>query len=122
MAKPKDLKKYFKYIKTFSEALPAEQRAKRISFLNKLSEHTNGRIDSNLIDILADFDNETWIFFDNVKSVMFGIGDWKVIDSVQDVVEDFSFDLPITSQKEKAEQEKKTIQEKITAQEKYFAS
>jgi Cdc6-like AAA superfamily ATPase len=122
LTRPKDLKKYFKYIKTFPEALPAEQRAKRISFLNKLSEHTNGRIDSNLIDILADFDNETWIFFDNVKSVMFGIGDWKVIDSVMDVVEDFSFDLPITSQKEKAEQEKKTIQEKIAAQEKYFAS
>ena len=122
LTRPKDLKKYFKYIKTFSEALPAEQRAKRISFLNKLSERTHGRIDSNLIDILADFDNETWIFFDNVKSVMFGIGDWKVIDSVMDVVEDFSFDLPITSQKEKAEQEKKTIQEKIATQEKYFAS
>ena len=90
--------------------------------MNKLSERTNGRIDSNLIDILADFDNDTWIFFDNVKSVMFGTGDWKVIDSVMDVVEDFSFDLPITSQKEKAEQEKKIIQEKIAAQEKYFAS
>ena len=120
LTRPKDLRKYFKYIKTFSEELPSEQRAKRISFLGKLSEYTNGRIDTNLIDILADFDNDTWMFVDNVKSVMFSIGDWKVIDSVMDVVEEFSYDLPIASQKEKAEQEKKTTQAKIAEQEGQF--
>jgi len=120
LTRPKDLRKYFKYIKTFSEELPSEQRVKRISLLSKLSDHTDGRIDSNLIDILADFDNETWIFFDNVKSVMVGIGDWKVIDSVMDVVEEFSYDLPIASQKEKAEQEKKVMQAKIAEQEGQF--
>ena len=120
LTRPKDLRKYFKYIKTFSEELPSEQRAKRISFLGKLSEYTNGRIDTNLIDILADFDNDTWMFVDNVKSVMFSIGDWKVIDSVMDVVEEFSYDLPIASQKEKAEQEKKAMKAKIAEQEGKF--
>jgi len=122
LTRPKDLRKYFKYIKTFSEELPSEQRVKRISFLGKLSEYTNGRIDSNLIDILADFDNDTWMFVDNVKSVMFSIGDWKVIDSVMDIVEEFSYDLPIASQKEKAEQEKKAVQAKIAEQEKQFTN
>ena len=122
LTRPKDLRKYFKYIKTFSEELPAEQKTKRISFLSKLSERTNGRIDSNLIDIIADFDNETWMFIDNVQSVMLGIGDWKVIDSVMDIVEEFSYDLPIASQKEKAEQEKKIMQGKIAEQERQFGN
>ena len=99
LTKPKDLRKYFKYIRTFTDEPPPEQRIKRILFLNKLTDRTNGRIDSNLIDILADFDNDTWIFFNNVKDVLYGIQNWKVMDNVMDVVEEFSYEIPIGSKK-----------------------
>ena len=59
-----------------------------------------------MIDILSDFDNDTWIFFDNVKDVLFGIENWKIIDSVMDVVEEFSYDLPIGANKSKTKTSK----------------
>lgn len=101
LTKPKDLKKYFRYIRTFTEELPSEQRNKRILLLSKLSERTAGRIDTNQIDILADFDNDTWLFLNNVKDVLYGIVNWHVIDNVMDIVEEFSYDLPIGSKKSK---------------------
>ena len=104
MTKPRDLRKYFKNLRTLTDEFPAERKHKRILLLNKLSEYTEGRIDSDQIDILSDFDNETWLFFDNVKDVLYGIDDWKVIDSVMDVVEEFSYDLPIASKKSKEQQ------------------
>jgi len=106
MTRPKDLRKYFKYIGTLTDEFPAEKKNKRILLLSKLSEFTKGRIDSNQIDILSDFDNDTWMFFDNIKDVLFGIESWKVIDSVMDVVEEFSYDLPIGSKKSKTAQQK----------------
>ena len=99
--RPQDLRKYFRYIKTITEELPVEQKNKRMMLLAKLQERTQGRIDSNLISVLAEFDNDTWIFFDNVKDVLFGIENWKIIDSVMDVVEEFSYDLPIGANKSK---------------------
>ncbi len=112
MTKPKDLRKYFKYLRTSTVEFPEEKRNKRISLLNKIIEYSNGRIDSNHIDMLADFENETWIFFENVKEVLFGIDNWKVIDNVMDVVEEFSYDLAIGSTKSKKEQEKKVEPQK----------
>jgi len=109
LTKPKDLRKYFKYLRIFIEEFPAEQRMKRILYLNKLTERTNGKIDSNLIDILADFDNDTWLFLTNVKDVMYGIQNWKVIDNVMDVVEEFTYDLPIGSKKSKSTQEHQVL-------------
>ncbi len=106
MTRPKDLRKYFKYIGTLTDEFPAEKKNKRILHLSKLSEFTKGRIDSNQIDILSDFDIDTWMFFDNIKNVLFGIESWKVIDSVMDVVEEFSYDLPIASKKSKTVQQK----------------
>jgi len=109
ITRPKDLRKYFKYIRSLTDEFPAEKKNKRISLLNNLSVFTKGRIDSNQIDILSDFDYDTWTFFENVQDVLFGIQSWKVIDSVMDVVEEFSYDLPIRSKKSK---EKQSIPEK----------
>ena len=103
ITKPRDLRKYFKYIKTFTEEHPTERKNRRISLLHPLSARTNGRIADTQIDILSDFDNDTWIFLDNVKDVLYGIEDWKVVDNVMDVVEEFSYELPIGSNKSKAE-------------------
>src|SRR3990172_4608537 len=116
LTKPKDLRKYFKYLRIFIEEFPAEQRMKRILYLNKLTERTNGKIDSNLIDILADFDNDTWLFLTNVKDVMYGIQNWKVIDNVMDVVEEFTYDLPIGSKKSKSTQEHQALPQNQAAQ------
>ena len=103
ITKPRDLRKYFKYIKTFTEEHPTERKSRRITLLHPLSTRTNGRIADTQIDILSDFDNDTWIFLDNVKDVLYGIQDWKVVDNVMDVVEEFSYDLPIGANKSKIE-------------------
>ncbi|MBM2852984.1 MAG: hypothetical protein HW420_1531 [Candidatus Nitrosotenuis sp.] len=103
IAKPKDLRKYFKYLKTLTEEHPTEQKNRRISLLHALSTRTNGRIADAQIDILSDFDNDTWIFLDNVKDVLYGIQNWKIVDNVMDVVEEFTYELPIGANKSKAE-------------------
>jgi hypothetical protein len=101
ITRPKQLRKYFKYLRTPTDELPAEQKSKRQLYLHKLVENTNGKINSLMIDIISDFDNEAWFFFDNVKDVLFGIQNWKIIDSVMDVVEEFSYEIPISSNKSK---------------------
>jgi len=98
---PKQLGKYFKYLKSPTDEELVEQKEKRCLLLNKLPEKTNGRIDSRQTNILSDFDYDTWIFLDNIKDVLFGIEDWNLINSVMDVVEEFHYDLPIGSNKSK---------------------
>jgi len=98
---PKPLRKYFKYIKTPTDEELIEQKDKRHMFLSKLSDRTNGQIDSKQIDILSDFDFDTWVFLANVQEVLFGIEDWNVINNVMDVVEEFSYELPVGSNKSK---------------------
>jgi hypothetical protein len=104
LTKPRELKRYFKYLNTYTEEGQAEQKQQRLLLLNKLSERTQGRIDSRHIEILSDFDYESWIFFAHVRDVLFGIKDWKVINTIMNVVEEFSYDLPVGSSKSKKEQ------------------
>ena len=99
ITRPKQFRKYFKYLNTLTEELPVERRDRRITLLNKLTEFSHGKIGSAQIDLLADFDEEEWSFLNNVKDVLYGVQDWKVVDSVMDVVEEFSFDFPIRSSK-----------------------
>ena len=99
ITRPKQLRKYFKYLGTLTEELPVEKRNRRILLLNRLTELSHGKIGVPQIDLLADFDEETWNFLENVKDVLYGVHDWKVVNSVMDVVEEFSFDFPIRSKK-----------------------
>ena len=99
ITRPKQFRKYFKYLNTLTEELPVEKRNRRILLLNKLTEFSHGKIGPAQIDLLADFDEETWSFLENVKDILYGVQDWKVVDSVMDVVEEFSFDFPIHSKK-----------------------
>ena len=92
---PKEFRKYFKYLKTPTEEMPIEQKTKRTDLLNKLSEKTGGRVNTFHIDILSDFTQENWDFLANVRETLFGIDDWKVLDSVMDVVEEFSYEVSI---------------------------
>ena len=97
ISKPKDLKKYFKYLNTYSEEELAEKKQQRFLLLNKLSERTEGKIDERQIEILSDFDFETWIFFSHCNKVLCGIKDWNVINTVMNVVEEIPYDLPVGS-------------------------
>ena len=107
LTKPRELKRYFKYLNSYSEDGSAEQKQQRLLLLNKLSERTQGRIDSRHIEILSDFDYESWIFFAHVRDVLFGIKDWKVVNTIMNVVEEFSYDLPVGSSKSKKDQSSK---------------
>ena len=107
ISKPKKLGKYFKYLKAPTDEHPIEQKEKRQELLKMLPEQTNGQIDAFHIDILSDFTYSTWNFIDNVKAVLFGVENWKVLNSVIDVVEEFSYDLKI-GKKPTTEQENQT--------------
>ena len=97
ITKPTDLKKYFKYLNTYNEEGHAEKKQQRFLLLNKLSERTEGKIDERQIEILSDFDFETWIFFSHCNKVLCGIKDWRVINTVMNVVEEMPYDLPVGS-------------------------
>jgi hypothetical protein len=97
ISKPKYLKKYLKYLNTYSEEEHAEKKQQRFLLLNKLSERTGGKINEVQIEILSDFDFETWIFFSHCNKVLCGIKDWNVINSVMNVVEEIPYDLPVGS-------------------------
>jgi len=101
ITKPGELRKYFKYVKMPTDELPEEQKDKRILLLDRLSNKTNGKIGPKQIDILSEFDYDTWIFLDNVQNVLYRIQDWSLVNQVMDVVEEFSYDLPVGSNKSK---------------------
>jgi len=106
ISKPKELRKYFKYIKEPTDEELVEQQNKRISLLNTLIYRTNGAITTKHIDILSDFDFDTWLFLEQVKDVLFGIEDWLLVDRVMDVVEEFSYEMPFGLNKSKKSQSK----------------
>jgi len=107
LTRPKEFKKYFKYLNTYSEESLEDQKQQRFLMLNKLAERTEGRIDSRHCEILSDFDYETWIFFNHIKDVLFGIKDWKVINTIINVVEEFPYELPVGSNDPKTQEPSK---------------
>jgi len=103
LTRPNEFKKYFKYLNTYTEESPVDQKQQRFLMLNKLAERTEGRIDSRHCEILSDFDYETWIFFNHIKDVLFGIKDWKVLNTIISIVEEFPYELPVGSSDSKTE-------------------
>jgi len=63
--------------------------------LNKISDRTGGKIDERQLEILSDFDYETWIFFSHCNKVLGGIKNWDIINTVMNVVEEIPYDLPV---------------------------
>jgi len=109
ISKPKDLKRYFKYLNTYSEEEHADKKQQRFLLLNKISERTEGKIDERQIEILSDFDFETWIFFSHCNKVLCGIKDWNVINIVMNVVEEIPYDLPVGSANSSKNEKQKEI-------------
>ncbi len=92
---PRELRKYFKYLKNPTDEEAIERREKRLIFLNKLLDITEGKIGPQQIELLADFDFQSWVFLDNVKQIIHEVKDWNLVDSVMDVVEEFPIKLNI---------------------------
>ncbi len=92
---PRQLNKYFKYLKNPTDEEAIERREKRLIFLNKLQDITQGKIGPQQIELLADFDIVGWVFFENVKQIIHEVKDWNLVDSVMDVVEEFPIKLNI---------------------------
>lgn len=107
ITKPHDLKKYFKYLNSYTEEGPAEQKQQRFLLLNEISERTNGKIDARQVEILSDFNYETWIFLNHSNDVLSGIKDWNVINTVMNVVEELPYELPVGANKSTDEKSKK---------------
>jgi DNA replication protein DnaC len=99
ITRPRELRKYFRYLRTLTDELPIEQKEKRLLLLNKIIHLSEGRIDYSQIEILSEFDYDTWIFLDNVKEVLYEIEDWRVLNNVMEVVEEIPYDLPIRTKK-----------------------
>src|SRR3972149_3178843 len=95
---PRQLKRFINNVIIAFETFASKQGSPEIQF-NEIF----------LVKILKsewpDFYNDTWFFLDNVKDVLFGIQNWKVIDSVMDVVEEFSYEISIGSNKSKEKKE-----------------
>jgi len=95
ISKPSDLKKYFKYLNSYNEEEQADKKQQRFLLLNKISDRTGGKIDDRQLEILSDFDYETWIFFSHCNKVLCGIKNWNIINTVMNVVEEIPYDLPV---------------------------
>jgi|GEM_PF-2746174 len=106
ISQPRELKKYFKYLNSYTEEEPSEKKQQRFLLLDRIAKESNGHIEQKQIEILSDFDYETWIFLNHIKDVLFGIKDWSVINSVMSVVEEIPYDLPIGTNKSPNEKTK----------------
>ncbi len=106
ISKPHELKKYFKYLNSYTEEEPPEKKQQRFLLLDRIAKQSNGHIDQKQLEILSDFDYETWIFLNHIKDVLFGIKDWSVINSVMSVVEEIPYELPIGTNKSPNEKTK----------------
>lgn len=97
---PKDLKKYFKYLQFPEDEFPQVQKQKRMELLSAVFG-SSGAMTSSQIDILSEFNYSTWTFLQNVKGILYGIDDWKVLDSVMDVIEELPYNVHLKPKKRK---------------------
>ena len=95
ITKPKEMKKYFNYLESTEQEEMIEQKQRRYSILVKILGSKTAILKNSQIKTLVDFDNTTWMFFENIKEVMFGIKDWQLIDSVAGIIEDIPYKLSL---------------------------
>ncbi len=105
--KPKEMKKYFNYLGSPGPEELVEQKQKRYSILVNILGSKNAILKNSQIKTLVDFDDNTWIFFENIKEIMHGIKDWQLIDRVVGVIEDIPYEINLRQK----EQTSPTFQE-----------
>lgn len=89
----KEIKKLSKYIQETQILDPVSQKAEKLNLLTKLAEKTNSIVPRTQLEILADFDYETWGFLFEFQDVLFNIKRWKEIDRITEVVEEIPYHL-----------------------------
>jgi predicted AAA+ superfamily ATPase len=93
ITKPKELKKYFNYLESPEQDEIVEQKQRRYSILAKTLGSKTAILKNSQIKTLVDFDDTTWVFFENIKKIMFGIKDWHQIDRVVGIIEDIPYEI-----------------------------
>ncbi len=89
------MKKYFNYLNSPEQEELVEQKQRRYSILVKILGSKNAILKNSQIKTLVDFDNTTWVFFENIKMIMLGVKDWEVIDRVVGVIEDIPYKISL---------------------------
>jgi len=90
---PKEMKKYFNYLNSPEQEELVEQKQRRYSILVKILGSKNAILKNSQIKTLVDFDNTTWVFFENIKMIMLEIKDWELLDRVVGIIEDIPYKI-----------------------------
>ena len=101
------MKKYFNYLESPEQEELVEQKQRRYSILVKILGSKTAILKKSQIKTLVDFDDNAWIFFENIKEIMHGIKDWQLIDRVVGVIEDIPYEINLRQK----EQTSPTFQE-----------
>jgi hypothetical protein len=101
IGKPKETRRYFNYLEHPEEEELTEQKQKRYAILIELFGSKNGILKNRQIKTMIDFDNNSWVFFENIKEVLLGIKDWKLMDKVTGIIEDLDYDINLKPQEQK---------------------
>jgi len=101
LGKEKELKKFSKYLQEEQAIDPITQKADKLDLLLKFAEKTSCIIPRSQLEILADFDFETWSFLFEFQDVIFNITRWNEIDRITEVVEAIPYYLPNITSNEK---------------------
>ena len=94
MAKEREMKKFSKYLQEAQFIDPEIQKTEKLNLLQKFSEKILITLSRRQLEILAEFDFETWSFLFEFQDILFNIKKWDEIDHVTEVVEEIPYNLP----------------------------
>ncbi|HUT06274.1 MAG TPA: P-loop NTPase fold protein [Nitrosopumilaceae archaeon] len=98
IAKESEMKKFSKYLQEAQFLDPIIQKTEKFNLLQKFAEKSLINLPRRQLEILAEFDFETWSFLFEFQDILFNINKWDEIDHITEVVEEIPYNLPnITS-------------------------
>ncbi|MFQ5440773.1 MAG: P-loop NTPase fold protein [Nitrosopumilaceae archaeon] len=101
IAKESEMKKFSKYLQESQFIDPEIQKTEKLNLLQKFSEKSLFTLTRKQLEILAEFDFETWSFLFEFQDILFNIKKWDEIDQVTEVVEEIPYSLPNLSSSER---------------------
>ncbi len=93
LGKEKEMRKLSKFLQD-TQNMDIDHKAEKLNLLMKFAEKTGSIVPRNQLEILADFDFETWGFLFEFQDVLFNIDRWTEIDQITSVVEEIPYNLP----------------------------
>ena len=94
IAKERDMRKFSKYLQESQYLDPEIQKAEKLNLLLKFAEKSYSVVTRRQLEILAEFDFETWSFLFEFQDILFNIKKWEEIDHITEVVEEIPYNLP----------------------------